>query len=76
MELELAAEGHQGAHEVGGVPRTLMSRVCPPGLRILRGFFFIFSKVFRGVLGHSENFYFLHKKQHHGSTAENNVRPG
>ena len=21
MELELASEGHQGAHEVGGVPR-------------------------------------------------------
>ena len=32
MELELASEGHQGAHEVGGAPRvgappTLVSRV-------------------------------------------------
>ena len=32
MELELASEGHQGAHEVGGapwggVPPTLMDRV-------------------------------------------------
>ena len=34
MELELASEGHQGAHEVGGVPRgappTLVDRVWPP----------------------------------------------
>ena len=34
MELELASEGHQGAYEVGGVPRgggpTLVSRVWAP----------------------------------------------
>ena len=34
MELELASEGHQGAHEVGGAPRgappTLMDRVWAP----------------------------------------------
>ena len=32
MELELASEGHQGAHEVGGAPRggTLVVRVWPP----------------------------------------------
>ena len=35
MELELASEGHQGAHEVGGVPRggappTLVDRVWAP----------------------------------------------
>ena len=32
MELELASEGHQEAHEVGGVPRggTLVSRVWAP----------------------------------------------
>ena len=30
MELELASEGHQGAHEVGGVPPTLVDRVWPP----------------------------------------------
>ena len=34
MELELASEGHQGAHEVGGAPRgappTLVDRVWAP----------------------------------------------
>ena len=34
MELELASEGHQGAHEVGGAPRggapTLVDRVWVP----------------------------------------------
>ena len=75
MELELRSVERQGAHEVGGTP-TLVSRVWPPGLHLLGGFFFIFSKVFRGVSGHSENFYFLHIKQHHGNSAENSVSPG
>ena len=65
MELELASEGHQGAHEVGGAPRGApppsWTGCGPPGLHLLRGFFFIFSKVFHGVSGHSENLYFLHK---------------
>ena len=30
MELELASEGHQGAHEVGGAPPTLVNRVWAP----------------------------------------------
>ena len=81
MELELASEGHQGAHEVGGAPReggapTLVNRVWPPGLHLWRGFFIIYSKIFRGVSGHSENFCFLHIKQHHGNSAENSVSPG
>ena len=33
-------------------------------------------KFLRGFLGHSENFSFLHIKQHHGSSAENSVSPG
>ena len=33
----------------------------PPGLHLWRGFFIIYSKIFRGVSGPSENFYFLHK---------------
>ena len=48
----------------------------PPGLHIWRGFFIIYSKIFRGVSGHSENFCFLHIKQHHGNSAENSVSPG
>ena len=82
MELELASEGHQGAHEVGGAPRgrgappTLVDKVWAPGLHLWRGFFIIYSKIFRGVSGHFENFCFLHIKQHHGNSAENSVSPG
>ena len=36
----------------------------------------IYSKVFRGFSGHSENFCFLHIKQHHGNSAENSVSSG
>jgi len=32
--------------------------------------------VLLGFSGHSENFCFLHNKQHHGSSAENSVSPG
>ena len=82
MEVELESETQQGAHEVGGralggggAP-TFVDRVCPPGLHLWRGFFIIYCKIFRGVSGHSENFCFLHIKQHHGSSAENSVSPG
>ena len=82
MELELVSEGHQGAHEVGrraqgggARPPPSWTGCGPPGLHLLRGFFIVFAKVFRGVLGHSENFYFLHIKQHHGNFAENSVSP-
>ena len=30
MELELASEGHLGAHEVGGAPPMLVDRVWAP----------------------------------------------
>ena len=81
IELELRSEGQQGAHEVGGAlgrgaPPTLVERVWAPGLHSWRGFFIIFSKMFRGVLGHSENICFLHIKQHHGNSTENSVSPG
>ena len=33
-------------------------------------------KCLHGFPGHSENFSFLHIKQHHGSSAENSVSPG
>ena len=33
-------------------------------------------KCLRGFSGHSENFCFLHIKQHHGNSAENSVSPG
>ena len=81
MELELASEGHQGAHKVGGRahggrPPPSWTGCGPPGLHLWRGFFIIYCKISRGVSGHSENFYFLHIKQHHGNSAENSVSPG
>ena len=61
---------------LGGAPPPSWTGCGPPGLHLWRGFFIIFSKMFRGVSGHSENFYFLHIKQHHGNSAENSVSPG
>ena len=76
IELELESGGLQGAHEVGARPRgaapTLVVRVWAPW----SSSFIIYYKMFHGVSGHSENFCFLHIKQHHGSSAENSVSPG
>ena len=81
MELELRSVEVQGAHEIGG--RALggapLSRGQPMGplVLILSPKILINSKkCLRGFPGHSENFSFLHIKQHHGSSAENNVSPG
>ena len=83
MELELRLAEPQGANETGGVPRGGGRAPHPRGqgvgplLLILLPVFFIFSKkCLRGFSGHSENFSFLHIKQHHGSSAENSVSPG
>ena len=72
-----------GAREVGGRvqgggarPPPSWTGCGPPGLHLWRRFFIIYCKVFRGVTGHTENFCFLHIKQHHGNSAENNVSPG
>ena len=51
MELELASEGIQGAHEVGGAPRgrgrapTLMDRVWVPRPCFFRQYFLYFPKL-------------------------------
>ena len=81
MELKLRSEEVQGAHEIGGralggAPPTLVRRVWAPWSSSLQGFFIVFSKMFRGVSGHSENICFLHIKQHHGNSAKNNISPG
>ena len=49
MELELASEGHQGAHEVGGAPRggappTLVARVWAPSGIFFAQYFLLFPK--------------------------------
>ena len=76
MEVELESERQQGAHEVGGAPPPSWRGGGPPGLHLLQVFFLFSEKWLREFSGHSENFYFLHKKQHHGSSAENSVSPG
>ena len=80
MELELTSVEVQGAHEIGG--HTLggaLSRGQPVGplALILSPKILINSKkCLCGFPGHSENFSYLHIKQHHGSSAENSVSPG
>ena len=82
MELELRSEEVRGAHGIGGrAPRggAPLSRGQPAGPLsfILSPKILINSeKCLRGFPGHSENFSFLHIKQHHGSSAENSVSPG
>ena len=82
MELELRSVERQGAHEIGGRPGGRArphprGQVVGPLVLILSPVFFIFSKTYlRGFSGHSENFCFLHNKQHHGSSAENSISPG
>ena len=81
MELELRSEEVQGAHEIGGrtLGGALLSRGQAVGLLalILSPKILINSKkCLRGFPGHSENFTFLHIKQHHGRSAENNISPG
>ena len=66
MELELASEGHQGAHKVGARPREARPHPHGQGVGPLvfifgEDFFIIYCNVFRGVSGHSENFYFCTK---------------
>ena len=83
MELKLRSVDVQGAHEAGGAPRGRGHAPHPSGKCVgplaltLLPMFFIFSKSYlRGFAGHSENFSFLHIKQHHGSFAENSISPG
>ena len=81
MELELRSEEVQGAHEIGG--RALGGRplscgqvVGPLALNLSPKILINSKQCLRGFPGHSENFSFLHIKQHHGSSAENSVSPG
>ena len=71
MELELRSGGVQG-----GPPPPSWTRCGPPGLHLLQAFFIFSETCLRGFPGHSENFCFLHMKQHHGNSAENSVSPG
>ena len=82
MELELRSAKPQGAHETGvqaqgeGPLPPSWTGCGPPGLHLLPAFFIFSETCLRGFSGHSENFCFLHMKQHHGNSAENSVSPG
>ena len=83
MELGLRSEEVQGAHEIGGralggggAPLSHGQALGPLALILSPKFLINSEKSLRGFAGHSENFSFLHIKQHHGSSAENNVSPG
>ena len=63
-----------GAHPLPlGTPPPSWTGCGPPGLHLLRAFFIFSVTSLRGFSGHSENFCFLHMKQHHGNSAENSV---
>jgi len=77
MKLELRSVDIQGGTPKGPArPHPRVQRVGPLVL-ILSLVFFIFSKkCLRGFSRHSENFCFLHIKQHTGSSAENSISLG
>ena len=73
----------QGAHEIGGrtlggggAPLSRGQAVGPLALILSQQNLINSKKCLRGFSGHSENFSFLHIKQHHGNSAENSVSPG
>ena len=73
VEVRGAPGGPRGR---GARPPPSWTGGGPPGLHLLQVFFIFSKKCLRGFSGHSENFCFLHIKQHHGSSAENSVSPG
>ena len=72
----------QGAHKIGGRalggarPLSCGQPVAPLAFILSPKILINFEKCLCGFPGHSENFSFLHIKQHHGSSAENSVSPG
>ena len=77
MELELRSEEVQEAREIGGCAPLSRGQAVGPLALILSPKILINSKkCLRGFPGHSENFSFLHIKQHHGSFAEDSISPG
>ena len=80
MALELRSVEVQGAHEIGGHalgghPLSRGQAVGPLALILSPKILINSKKCLCGFSGHSEDFSFLHIKQHHGSSAENSVSP-
>ena len=66
----------QGGHEIGGRalqgggrPPVSWTACGPPGIDSFAKILINSKKCLRGFPGHSENFSFLHIKQHHGSVS-------
>ena len=83
MELELRSVEVQGGHEIGGCAQGEGARPLSRGQGVgplvyfFRPIILINSKkCLHGFASNSENFSFLHIKQHHGSSTENSVGPG
>ena len=82
MELELRSVEHQGAHEAGGRAQggrrapTLMDRVWAPWPWFFRQYFLYFLEKISIDFHHILRTFISAQKQHHGSSAENNVCPG
>ena len=70
------ANGRGGHALGGGAPLSRGPAVGPPALILPPKILINSKKCLGGFTGYSENFSFLHIKQHHGSSAENNVSPG
>ena len=80
MELELRLEEVRGAHDIGGralggAPPVSWTGRGPLALILSPKILIKSKKCLRGFPGHSENFSFLHIKQHHGSCPKNSVSP-
>ena len=75
--LESRQEGSRGGHK----PPSRGWQACDLLVYFLAELFapmlvILSRKNDKKVSSDSENFHFLHKKQHHGNSAENNVSPG
>ena len=67
---------HRGPRPRGGAPLSRGQAVGPLALILSPKILINSKRCLRGFSGHSENFSFLHIKQHHGSSAENSVSLG
>ena len=76
MSVEVKGDHEIGGRALGGAPPISWTG-CGPLVYIFHpDILIICKKCLHGFSGHSENFSFLHIKQHHGSSAENSVSPG
>ena len=76
IELELTLEEHQGPHEAGGRTPTLVYRVWAPWPWFFHKYFLYIPKIISVDFQPIPRTFISAQKQHHGSSAKNNVSPG